>query len=351
MPFRAYIFDPTGKLLAFSNTSDAGQVKGLMAKALKSFNPDAKAELPPNSPTSEKSAAPPAGTTIVTVTSKVLGGYEKVEGRHSEMHAASLGQDHLWIRADEVASLAKGAVPATLTNRLVRYHLSDNTRGEPPFWQSAEVQEAKLDLKNGRLEGSVKLRSADGAREYVAEFFGHLETDGGELTRFDLVANGEFQGESQYTRGAPPGKYPFAVAFRRRLSAHQPKLRSRPGHPRRRTQQPQRISEIALAPSCTCRYTSNTSMKNHTALLVTALFLASICATSRAEPLAVAKSEIEVPAWVAAQIASWQPKPEEKQLDEIGWANDIRHALRLAEQRRRPVFLFTHDGRINLGRC
>ena len=54
---------------------------------------------------------------------------------------------------------------------------------------------------------------------------------------------------------------------------------------------------------------------------------------------------------IATRIAGIQPQPEEKRLDEIGWADDIRHALRLAKQHRRPVFLFTHDGRINLGRC
>jgi hypothetical protein len=205
-----YIFDPAGKLLAFSNTSDAGQVKRLMAKALTGFESAAADSVP----VAAKVASPPAGTTIVTVTSKVLGGYEKVDGRNTEMHAASLGRDHLWIRGDEAAALAKGLVPATLTQRLVRYHLIDNTRGEPPFWRSEELREAKLELKDGRLSGRIELRSSDGEREYVAELFGQLVTDGGKLTRFDLVANGEFQGESRYTRGAPPGKYPFAVSFR-----------------------------------------------------------------------------------------------------------------------------------------
>jgi hypothetical protein len=205
-----YIFDPGGKLLAFSNTSDAGQVKRLMKKALTRFEPTAADPVP----VAAKVTSPPAGTTIVTVTSKVLGGYEKVEGRNADIHAASLGRDHLWIRADEAAALAKGSIPATLTQRLVRYHLIDNTRGEPPFWRSDELRDAKLELKDGQLSGRVELRSTDGAREYVTELFGQLVTDGGKLKRFDLVANGEFQGESRYTRGAPPGKYPFAVSFR-----------------------------------------------------------------------------------------------------------------------------------------
>nr|NIP98124.1 hypothetical protein [Akkermansiaceae bacterium] len=70
------------------------------------------------------------------------------------------------------------------------------------------------EVRDGRLTGRVVLRSADGTREYAADLLGHLEAQGGKLSRFDLVARGEFRGEGRYTRGAPPGKFPFAVAFR-----------------------------------------------------------------------------------------------------------------------------------------
>ena len=54
---------------------------------------------------------------------------------------------------------------------------------------------------------------------------------------------------------------------------------------------------------------------------------------------------------VQQRLAELQPRAEEKRFDEIGWAKDIRDALRLAKQHNRPVFLFTHDGRMNIGRC
>jgi len=57
------------------------------------------------------------------------------------------------------------------------------------------------------------------------------------------------------------------------------------------------------------------------------------------------------PADIDTKIAAWSPKPAEKRFDEIGWAQDIRTALRLAKETRRPVFLFTMDGRVNIGRC
>ena len=45
------------------------------------------------------------------------------------------------------------------------------------------------------------------------------------------------------------------------------------------------------------------------------------------------------------------PTKAEKRFDEIGWAKDIRDAERLAKKTRRPILLFTHDGRIGTARC
>ena len=59
----------------------------------------------------------------------------------------------------------------------------------------------------------------------------------------------------------------------------------------------------------------------------------------------------DVAAWVAKQVEERQPTPREKRFDEIGWARDLRTAIRLGKEHHRPVFLFTMDGRINTGRC
>jgi hypothetical protein len=64
-----------------------------------------------------------------------------------------------------------------------------------------------------------------------------------------------------------------------------------------------------------------------------------------------AQSETKDQAWVQARVQQIEVKKEERRLDEIGWAKDIREAERLAKQSGRPVFLFTHDGRLNIGRC
>ena len=59
----------------------------------------------------------------------------------------------------------------------------------------------------------------------------------------------------------------------------------------------------------------------------------------------------DVAAWVGKRVEAWQPTADERRFDQIGWAKDVREALRLAKQHDRPVFLFTHDGRMAIGRC
>jgi hypothetical protein len=47
---------------------------------------------------------------------------------------------------------------------------------------------------------------------------------------------------------------------------------------------------------------------------------------------------------VDKRVEDWQPTKEERRLDEIAWAKDLRDALRLAKDNARPVFLFTYSG-------
>ena len=51
------------------------------------------------------------------------------------------------------------------------------------------------------------------------------------------------------------------------------------------------------------------------------------------------------------RIADWQPTADEKRFDQIGWCTSLLEAEKLARRHQRPIFLFTHDGRMNVGRC
>ena len=56
-------------------------------------------------------------------------------------------------------------------------------------------------------------------------------------------------------------------------------------------------------------------------------------------------------AWVEERVRQWQPTAEERRWETIGWCGTLREALELGQKHRRPVFLFTLDGRMNVGRC
>ena len=79
---------------------------------------------------------------------------------------------------------------------------------------------------------------------------------------------------------------------------------------------------------------------------------ASAVVAAGAAPGAVPVPESgDVAAWVDRKVAQCAPRPEERRFDQTGWLTDIRSALDLAKRHNRPVFLFTHDGRMGLGRC
>ena len=81
--------------------------------------------------------------------------------------------------------------------------------------------------------------------------------------------------------------------------------------------------------------------------LLMILGLASTVAWAEEKPV----GDTELARWIDQRVEERQPPAADKRFDEIGWAHDIRTALALAKEHNRPVFLFTHDGQMNLGRC
>lgn len=209
-----YLFAPDGELLEFSNTSDAGRVRRMLASALKKFDPALEVTLEAPETGEGPLPGPPEGGLVLAVTSKVLGGYGDATDRRTKVYAESLGSDRLWLREDEHEALARGELPRSVQERIARYHLVDNTRGEPPFWRRGEMRRVEMSLTDGQVTGSVHLETASGDRGYEAEVLGRVEVEDGKVGRLDLVAKGQFWGHGRYTRNPPPGKFPFAVTFR-----------------------------------------------------------------------------------------------------------------------------------------
>src|SRR5204862_6071869 len=112
--------------------------------------------------------------------------------------------------------------------RLVRFHLIDNTRGEPPAWRRDEVRSIDLTLTvesvtanhiKMTLSGSALLATAadptQAKRGFDAKLSGRLNFDRrkGAFIWFDVVAVGDHWGEATYTRNARPGRQPLGVAI------------------------------------------------------------------------------------------------------------------------------------------
>ena len=81
------------------------------------------------------------------------------------------------------------------------------------------------------------------------------------------------------------------------------------------------------------------------------IFLDAICLALGLAACSAATAGQSDLSWIEKRVLELQPTAKEKRFDEIGWAKDIREAKRLAKEHNRPGFLFTHDGRMNIGRC
>src|SRR5262249_37784761 len=115
-----------------------------------------------------------------------------------------------------------------IAERILRFHLVDNTRGEPPLWEHKQIQSAQMNLRvekvtatgvQLRLDGKVVLATqaalSQADRGYDARLIGFFEYNAGQqrFQRIDIVALGDHWGEGTYTRGARPGHTPLGIAF------------------------------------------------------------------------------------------------------------------------------------------
>ena len=213
-----HVINTKGELVGYVYDFRPKSVLAMLDKALKEYKHVEAPEI--DFTRKDKRFVVPQNGLVVVGTAKVLGGHDPVKAAKGtiqyDMETAwktSLGREHLWVRRDEVQALVKGELPDSLKKRIARYHLVDNTRGTPTGWTEAEIKKLEITLERGRLKGSVHLETKDGNRGYQADLLGFVEIKDGKVTRFDLVARGQFWGQGTYTPGAPKGRFPLAIAF------------------------------------------------------------------------------------------------------------------------------------------
>jgi hypothetical protein len=246
-----YCLTASGKLLAYRNPSNPDAMLVELRRALSAWEklPAAQREpgavSVPSQPPEEIDARyrrnPPPGALIVNVYTRVLerdadGKLVACKGGETGYEGLGAALDHLWITQAESKALVTGtrapgetfAMPPAIIQRMARFHLVDNTRGEPDHWTPAQVRSAAVscevvrsDADEVRLEltGSALLSTQSDVdqsrRGYDAALAGEVWFDRRQerFTRFDLLVLGEHWGEGTFTRGARPGRTPLGIAF------------------------------------------------------------------------------------------------------------------------------------------
>ena len=209
-----YLASADGTFLGYNNHRDPQRLLRVLREAQAQFVPEETDAIEPGDPDPRFVYSLPEGGLALRVHTKILGGYEEPENPSRRIFQQGVGRDNFWIRADEHEALVQGEVLPSLAIRLARFHLVDNTRGEPPMWKSEEIVKWQFQLsEEGKLTGTVHLRTESGDREFRANLLGFVEVTDGRVTRFDVVAKGLFRGEGRYTRGAPKGEFPLAIAM------------------------------------------------------------------------------------------------------------------------------------------
>jgi hypothetical protein len=243
-----YCFTADGKLLAYKN---AGQNPAVMRDTLKAglaaFQRLPEAQRKPGTVTvgdvarvdQRYARTPPTGGLIVQVYTRILerdasGKYGK--GTSNVRGGDQAARDHLWLTEAEWKGLIPAnpkpaeqfPLPVAIGERIARFHLINNTRGEPPMWRREDLRSRRLtltviDVTAGavhlKLEGTVLLASQanpeQAERGYEGRLLGYVtyDRDARAITRFSVVSVGEHWGRGRFTRNARPGRAPLGHAF------------------------------------------------------------------------------------------------------------------------------------------
>jgi hypothetical protein len=242
-----YVLTASGRLLGFNNRQDAASVYALLRRGYFSWRRQPPEDRQPGAVTiadpdrvdgNYHRQAPPGGL-VLNVYTRVLdrtpsgelcpGSCEFPGGHRS-------ARDHLWLTEADWKALIPAEprqgdvlpVPDRVARRIARFHLVDNTRGEPAFWERRQVhaaalkltvEEAGAKLVRLRIDGSFLLANAAdplrAKRGFDARLLGYIRYDVAKQTisHFDLLAVGNHWGEGPYTPMARPGRAPLGIAF------------------------------------------------------------------------------------------------------------------------------------------
>jgi hypothetical protein len=208
-----YMASADGTFLGYTNHRSPEKVKKMLRQAMLQFRPAPTEKLSVKREDPKYQLSPPNGGLVVRVQAKVMGGYEPTENAVQQIFQTALSRDNLWVSQAEHSHIAAGRFPKSLAHRIARFHLIDNTRGEPPMWRDREVLKSNFKIDGTVVRGHAELSTVSGDRSYSVDLLGELQTEDGNVVAWNMVGSGTYFGDGQYTRGAPQGKFSLAISF------------------------------------------------------------------------------------------------------------------------------------------
>jgi hypothetical protein len=215
-----YICSPDGKLLKgwmYPRPDDGTMKRYLKEVAEKYESPKEIEPLDKSRVDRYANPLPPEGGMVLEVSAKLLEAkWQPTNLERFQIIRGAIGRDRLWVTRAEVQELLKGSVPDSLLERMIRFHLVDNTRGVPSMWQSGDLKSLHLTTtsEGGKigLAGDLNLEEA-GNRRYEAKLKGSIEAKENAVTRFDVVVRGIYHIQKIGLGEIPIGASTLAVAF------------------------------------------------------------------------------------------------------------------------------------------
>lgn len=257
-----YAFTADGTLLASCNKREAADLLTMLNAALERWEQRSStggsddAHPQPYLPDPKYPSLYPADGLVLRVVSRDLPRSD--DRREPDWRTNALNLDFAWFTADEAAALvpeqvepgASRQISQALANRIARFHILDNVRGETPAWNADEVDHAELSATVEQVDGesaTIRYRGtiANQARGIwaIRPFQERLERERGiradlvgvavynlksrRFERFDLVAVAERSGGTEHNcRWDDENPNPVGISFT--LAGSEPRERVPP---------------------------------------------------------------------------------------------------------------------------
>ena len=242
-----YAFAADGTVLGYKNAgNDPKTMKRVFVEALKNFaqlsekkRKPGGTEIPEHGKLDPKyTRTLPTDGLVLKVNARILDRKDEAicVGTCEQEGGSKASRDFLWLTKEEAQSLLPKvrevgqtlSVPTKIAERIARFHLVDDTRGEPTHWKREEIRSSQLGLTvtsasaefvELRLDGAFtmatksEVEKAD--RGFEVKLRGTLRYSlvSNQFDRIEITALGMHWGDHTHAGKARPGKNLLGVAF------------------------------------------------------------------------------------------------------------------------------------------